>query len=85
MCRVGNGLYEVRMAAGTEKVEILVRDVQGRLLQKNISVAGNTTVNLTNQPAGVYWMQIRSADKHFSIQSSSCLVENANYLNLNYL
>lgn len=55
----GNGLYQLHIAAGTERINFSVIDADGRtIISKDYNGVGDQTIDITNRPSGIYLLRI---------------------------
>ena len=54
----GRGIYNINMPAGTERLDLKVLDVNGKVLYKKTTSMGNQLLDISNFSPGMYWLQL---------------------------
>ena len=55
----GRGLYQLKMPATAERLDLLVTDATGRVVHRSQPTAGNQLIDISRQAQGVYWLIIK--------------------------
>ena len=61
----GNGIYEITMFAGNEKLEMIVLDISGKTIYRKTTKIGNQRLDISNAPAGIYWLRMKKGSTLF--------------------
>jgi hypothetical protein len=63
----GNGLYNLHLEAGAEKVDFLVTDAAGRvIISKANNDAGDQTIDISTAPSGIYLLRLKRGADFFT-------------------
>jgi hypothetical protein len=63
----GNGLYNLHLEAGSEKVDFLVTDAAGRvIISKANNDAGDQTIDISTSPSGIYLLRLKRGADFFT-------------------
>lgn len=64
----GRGMFQLKMPASTELLELLVTDATGRVVYKKQSTAGNQLVDISKQAQGVYWLRVKKGTSETTLK-----------------
>ncbi len=64
----GRGLYQLKMPATAERLQLLVTDATGRVLYQAQTTAGNQVIDISRQAPGVYWLLIKKGNSETGLK-----------------